>query len=50
MSNHKGGMAAAVKTHMDNQNKGNIIIYQTDDGLTKVDVKFENETVWLTQE
>ena len=43
-------MAAAVKTHMDNQNKGNIIIYQTDDGLTKVDVKFENETVWLTQE
>lgn len=35
---------------MDNQSKGNIIIYQTDDGLTKVDVKFENETVWLTQE
>ncbi len=43
-------MAVAVKTHMENQNKGNIIIYQTDDGLTKVDVKFENETVWLTQE
>lgn len=35
---------------MDNINKGDIIIYQTNDGLTKVDVKFEGETVWLTQE
>ena len=26
-----------------------IIIYQTEDGTTKVDVLFENETVWLTQ-
>ncbi len=26
-----------------------IIIYQTDDGKTKIDVKFEDETVWLTQ-
>lgn len=26
-----------------------IKIYQTDDGQTKIDVKFENETVWLTQ-
>ena len=26
-----------------------IIIYQTDDGQTKIDVKFEDETVWLTQ-
>lgn len=26
-----------------------IKIYQTDDGHTKIDVKFENETVWLTQ-
>ena len=32
---------------MDNTN-GDIIIYQTDDGLTKIDVKVENETVWLT--
>ena len=30
---------------MDNQ----IIIYQTEDGQTKVDVRMENETVWLTQ-
>ena len=26
-----------------------ILIYQTDDGHTKIDVKFEDETVWLTQ-
>ena len=26
-----------------------IIIYQTDDGQTQVDVRLENETVWLTQ-
>ncbi len=26
-----------------------ILIYQTEDGHTKIDVKFENETVWLTQ-
>lgn len=26
-----------------------IIIYQTDDGTTQLDVKLENETVWLTQ-
>ena len=27
-----------------------IILYTTEDGLTKVDVKLENETVWLTIE
>ena len=26
-----------------------IIIYQTQDGQTKIDVRLENETVWLTQ-
>ena len=26
-----------------------IIIYQTDDGTTKIDVRMEDETVWLTQ-
>ena len=26
-----------------------IIIYQVEDGQTKIDVKFEDETVWLTQ-
>ena len=27
----------------------NIILYQTADGRTSIDVKLENETVWLTQ-
>ena len=26
-----------------------IIIYQTENGQTKLDVRLENETVWLTQ-
>ena len=26
-----------------------IIIYQTADGNTQIDVRLENETVWLTQ-
>ena len=31
-------------------NNGNIIIYQAEDGLTKINVKVENETVWLNQQ
>ena len=27
-----------------------MIIYTTEDGLTKVDVNFDGDTVWLTQE
>jgi len=30
-------------------NRGKIVIYQTKDGKTSIDVKLENETVWLTQ-
>lgn len=30
--------------------RGEIIIYQTEDGLTKIDVNMQDETVWLTQE
>lgn len=33
---------------MNNDYKGEIIIYQTEDGLSKIDVKIENETVWLS--
>ena len=33
-----------------NDENGDIIIYQTDDGLTKIDVKIEDETVWLSQQ
>ena len=31
-------------------NVGDIVIYQSDDGNTKIDVKIENETVWLSQQ
>ena len=31
-------------------NSSEIIIYTTEDGLTKVDVTYEDETVWLTHE
>lgn len=33
-----------------NDENGDIIIYQTDNGLTKIDVKVQNETVWLSQQ
>src|SRR5690554_3509812 len=32
------------------ENKSGIIIYQTDDGLTKIETRLEDETVWLTLE
>ena len=31
-------------------NKGEVVIYQTADGKTAVDVRLENDTVWLSQE
>ncbi|GAX89430.1 virulence RhuM family protein [Effusibacillus lacus] len=31
------------------ENNSEILIYQTEDGKTKIDVRMENETVWLTQ-
>lgn len=31
------------------EEKSNILIYQSEDGQTKLDVKLENETLWLTQ-
>ncbi len=33
-----------------NGRKNNIVIYQLEDGKTKIDVKLENETVWLSQQ
>ncbi|MBQ9007895.1 MAG: virulence RhuM family protein [Clostridia bacterium] len=30
--------------------RGEVIVYQAKDGLTKVNVRFEGETVWLTQQ
>jgi len=31
------------------ENKSQLIIYKTEDGRTKIDVRLEDETVWLTQ-
>ena len=40
-----------MEDNKDNSNivENEIIIYQTEDGHTKIDVKLEGETVWLTQ-
>lgn len=35
---------------MTDQSNSQFIIYQTADGLTKLDVRFQNESVWLTQQ
>ncbi len=35
---------------MENENNGEIIIYQSEDGIVQLDVRLENETVWLTQD
>ena len=32
-----------------NSDNNQIIMYQTEDGLTKIEVTLENETVWLSQ-
>lgn len=32
------------------KNNDEIVIYQSQDGLTKFDVRLEDETVWITQE
>lgn len=34
----------------DEQNKGEIVVYQTDDGRIKLEVRLQDETVWLTQQ
>lgn len=31
------------------ENKGEIVIYKTENGQTAIDVRLENETVWLSQ-
>ena len=34
---------------MKDYNNSEILIYQSENGLTKIDVKIVDETVWLTQ-
>ncbi len=35
---------------IEEKGRGGIVLYQTEDGKTRLDVKLENDTVWLTQE
>ena len=35
---------------MENGKNGEIVIYQSEDGLVQLDVRLENETVWLSQD
>lgn len=32
------------------ENKSEILLYQTEDGITKIECRLDNETVWLSQE
>lgn len=41
---------ADEKNLVPEDNQGDIVIYQTEDGGTKIDVRFEGETVWITQQ
>jgi hypothetical protein len=34
---------------MSSNNTSEFLLYQTEDGQIKIDVRMENETVWLTQ-
>lgn len=38
------------KNIVPDNDQGEIVIYQTNDGETKIDVRFVDETVWLTQQ
>ncbi len=39
-----------AKRHKEQPASGSeIILYQTEDGRTRIEVRLENETVWLTQ-
>jgi hypothetical protein len=51
MKNELVGISGRLgKENSSVDNHGEIIIYQTEDGLTKIDVSMQAETVWLTQE
>ena len=36
-------------TSQDDTPKGELILYQTEDGRTRIECRFEGETIWLTQ-
>lgn len=48
MTTRKGTKGNDVKAG--DAGKGELVVYQTDDGRVKLEVRMENETVWLTQQ
>ena len=42
-------MEIAMNNNIEKPNTGEILIYQTEDGLTKIQVNMQDETVWLSQ-
>ena len=38
-----------MNNNIEKPNTGEILIYQTEDGLTKIQVNMQDETVWLSQ-
>src|SRR5574340_35164 len=38
-----------MQDDQDNQPTGEFILYQTEDGRTRIECRFENDTIWLTQ-
>ena len=43
-------MTVEKNTTSENNQQGNMLIYQAEDGKTKINVRFVDETVWLTQQ
>ncbi len=38
-----------MQDDQDNQSSGEILLYQTEDGRTRIECRFENNTLWLSQ-
>ena len=50
MLNHKAARLLTLGDINMPDNNGEIIIYQSEDGIAKIDVRFQDETVWLSQQ
>ena len=39
-----------LKRNLEMKDSGDFLIYQTENGVTKIDVRIQDDTVWLTQQ
>lgn len=46
----EGEMGKKVPDLLSEPQQGEIIVYRSDDGRIKIDVRLQDETVWLTQQ